>query len=386
MKLAVAGIVAFVILGISARPTALQGRSAKAPSWNRESAARYLDERMDLWFVNAKKLRTDRTETICVSCHTSITYALSRPALRRAMHTSTATPQEVRLIEEVTRRVETYSTHQVMYEVDERKKIESRGTEAVLNTLILASADAAQARQQASEPTRKAFERLWETQRPDGAWDWLDFKLEPWETVATTYYGATLAGLAVGTVAGPYRLNANEAAPGIERLRHYLKEHYAAQSLFNRTWMLLASARLKDVLPRAQQDALITEIQSRQQDDGGWSLQSLGPWQWSKTIPPFAPEGTLDTSTLSKSDGYATGLIVYTLRQVGLSVDHPVVTHGLKWLEANQHEGPAGQRAWRAFSLNFDREHGGAKGEPWRRMFMSDAATAFAVLALVSAE
>mgnify|MGYP001191853070 CR=1 FL=1 len=27
-------------------------------------------------------------------------------------------------------------------------------------------------------------------------------------------------------------------------------------------------------------------------------------------------------------------------------------------------------------------EHGGDKGEPWRRMFMSDLATAFAVLAL----
>ena len=38
---------------------------------------------------------------------------------------------------------------------------------------------------------------------------------------------------------------------------------------------------------------------------------------------------------------------------------------------------------WRAHSLNFDREHGGDKGEPWRRMFMSDLATAFAVLALL---
>ena len=42
--------------------------------------------------------------------------------------------------------------------------------------------------------------------------------------------------------------------------------------------------------------------------------------------------------------------------------------------------------AWRAHSLNFDREHGGEKGEPWRRMFMSDSATAFAVLALVASD
>ena len=379
-------VLTVTVIGLNARPTALQDGASASPSWNRESAARYLDERMDLWFANAKKLRTDQAETSCVSCHTAVTYALSRPALRRAMHTSTATPQEVRLLAEVTRRVETYSTHQVMYELDDRKKTESRGTEAVLNALILASADAAQNRQQTSEATRKAFERMWETQRPDGAWDWLDFKLKPWETVATTYYGATLAGLAVGTVAGPYRLATKEAAPGIERLRHYLQDQYASQNLFNQTWMLLASTRLKETLTRAQQDALIVEIQSRQQDGGGWSLQSLGPWRWSKTTPPFAPEGTVDTSTLAKSDGYATGLMVYTLRQVGLAVDHPAVTRGLKWLEANQLEVPSGQRAWRAYSLNFDREHGSAKGEPWRRMFMSDAATALAVLALVSAE
>ena len=46
--------------------------------------------------------------------------------------------------------------------------------------------------------------------------------------------------------------------------------------------------------------------------------------------------------------------------------------------------GEAAWAPWRAHSLNYDREHGGAKGELWRRMFMSDLATAFAVLALIS--
>jgi len=39
-----------------------------------------------------------------------------------------------------------------------------------------------------------------------------------------------------------------------------------------------------------------------------------------------------------------------------------------------------------AHSLNYDREHGGEKGEPWRRLFMSDTATAFAILALADSE
>ena len=40
------------------------------------------------------------TDGLCVSCHTTVPYVIARPALRRAMQVSSATPQEVRLIEE----------------------------------------------------------------------------------------------------------------------------------------------------------------------------------------------------------------------------------------------------------------------------------------------
>jgi len=35
-----------------------QGTPTERNTWNREGAASYLDARMDLWFANAKKLRT----------------------------------------------------------------------------------------------------------------------------------------------------------------------------------------------------------------------------------------------------------------------------------------------------------------------------------------
>lgn len=357
--------------------------------WDREGAAKYLDERMDLWFAKAKKLRTGETQTACVSCHMTIHYALARPALRRAMRVSAVTPQEARIIEDATRRVESYGAHQLLYDHDESKKAESRGTEAVLNALILANADSAQNRQEPGGPTRQAFKRLWETQRPDGAWDWLDFGLEPFETVDSVYYGATLAALAVGTTPGSASRHNAETKAGIEKLRGYLKEKYASQSLFNRTWLLLAATRLNGLLTKAQREALITELQARQRDDGGWMLDLLGPWRWSKTDGPIRAPGTLDAALLTQSDGYATGLIVYALRQAGLPSGHRAVSRGVQWLKANQREVQVGERAWpawRAHSLNFDRERGGDKGEPWRRMFMSDAATAFAALALIAAD
>ena len=389
MRLAITVVVSVLLMGLTASGRGSQEAAAEHGGWDREGAAKYLDERMDAWFANAKKLRTGQGETTCVSCHTVIPYALSRPVLRRAMHVSTRTPQEVRLLEGVARRVETYDAHQPFYDGSEGKKTESRGTEAVLNALILSSADAERGRREPSEPTRKALRRLWETQRPDGAWEWLDFGLEPFESADAAYYGATLAALAVGTAPASSTTQATDATVGIEKLRGYLKDKFASQTLFNRAWVLLASTRLKDLLPGAQREALTAEIQRRQEDDGGWSLQALGTWTWGKPAWRARAPGTPDASLLAQSDGYATGLIVYTLRTAGVPVEHPAVRRGSQWLRAHQQDVQVNQRmhhAWRAHSLNFDREHGGEKGEPWRRMFMSDSATAFAVLALVASD
>jgi hypothetical protein len=178
-------------------------------------------------------------------------------------------------------------------------------------------------------------------------------------------------------------------ASGVVKLRAYLKDKLADQRLFNQVWGLLASSRFKDAITPPQRDAVIQEIRSRQQNDGGWSLSSLGPWRWSRATGPFMPPGTLDTLLIAASDGFATGLVVYALREAGVSVDDGAVGRGLRWLRTNQQRVQVGDRTymvWRAHSLNYDREHGGPKGVPWRQMFMSNSATAFAALALASPE
>jgi hypothetical protein len=378
------------VLAAFAAPLDGPAGSRRAPSeptaWDRDGAAKYLDERIEVWFVKGKKLQTGEARTVCVSCHTSLPYALARPALRRSMHVSEATPQEARLLDEARRRVESYDAHQPLYDSSESKKTESRGTEAVLNAVLLATADAAAGRKHPSEATGKALARMWQTQRPDGAWDWLLFGLEPFETSDAVYYGAALAAFAAGTAHSTPDAGARS---GMDRLRRYLDEKYAEQRLLNRVWLLLASTRFQGLLGKARREALVEEIQGMQREDGGWSLQTLGSWRWDKTAAPFAPPGKVDAALLAGSDGYATGLVVYTLRQAGLPARAPAVARGLGWLRANQQPVPVEEStlpAWRSHSLNFDREHGGDKGEPWRRMFMSDSATAFAVLALAASE
>jgi squalene-hopene/tetraprenyl-beta-curcumene cyclase len=249
--------------------------------------------------------------------------------------------------------------------------------------VILTSADTARNLGEPSAPTKKALARLWETQRADGRWDWLEFGLEPWETTEAAYHGATFAAFAAPDQ------HDQVATAGIDRLRAYLSANYDAQHLYNRTWALLASTRVKGVVTDAQRGALIDELVRAQRDDGGWSLQAMGPWKWSKSAPPVKSPGDLDASLLSQSDGYATGLVVYTLKQAGVAPGQAAIRKGISWLEANQRAIPGSDlpgRAWRAHSLNYDREHGGEKGEPWRRLFMSDTATAFAILALADSE
>jgi hypothetical protein len=358
----------------------------KTTAWDQQAAAKYLDDRMDLWFDKAKKLRTDQGTTSCVSCHTVVPYALARPALRKAAGVNQPTPQEAKLLDETLRRVDTYGSHEPLYK---SKDEQSRGTEAVLNLLILAGEDARQKRPVPSGPTRKALEELWKEQRADGAWNWLDFELEPYEATDSLYYGAALAAIAVGNAAGNAGSAGEKVPSGVGKLRAYLGVNYAKQNLYSRAWMLLASTRLAGLLSRDQTDALTTDLQRKQNPDGGWSLYQLGPWTWSKAGPPYGPKGKPDVPLLSESDAYATGLIAYALRQAGLPGDHPSLKRAVDWLEANQRDCQIDQshwKCWRTYSLNYDHEHGGDDGEPWRRMFMSDAATAFAALALLPSD
>jgi hypothetical protein len=175
----------------------------------------------------------------------------------------------------------------------------------------------------------------------------------------------------------------------LDRLRAYLTGNYASQSLSRRAWLLLASTRLPGLLTAEQRRALMTDLQGVQNEDGGWSLYKLGPWRYSKTDPPFAPGGKPDLALLAQSDGYATGLVAYVLHQAGSSCETSTMRRAIGWLKANQQEFEIDQhrwKSWRAHSLNADREHGGTAGEPWKRLVMSDLATGFATLALLSAD
>jgi len=342
-----------------------------ASSWDQKAAAAYLDQRAGWWMAWPKAARDH--ETFCVSCHTAVPYALSRPALRKALAEEAPSANERRLLENVTKRVRLWKEVAPFYSDADRgayKTVESRGTESVLNALILASNDAQ--RGQLSNDTRMALENMWAEQQTTGnkkgAWSWLRFANEPWEADDSDYYGATLAAVAAGTAPGNY-LARPESQNNLKMLREYLNRECAAQPAINRVVLLWASARLPGLLDPEQQKAIITEVLGKQQADGGWSLSSLvGGWKRQDGTPQEL-----------KSDGYATGLIAFALQQAGIPRENPQQKLALAWLAGNQNKTDG---FWLAYSLNKNEAH---HLTPSTALFMNDAATAYAVLALTDA-
>src|SRR6266568_967313 len=358
--------------GPKLRPITLGRPESKvAASWEQKAATSYLDRRQEWWMQWPRSQRDH--DTFCVSCHTAVPYALSRAALRKALAEQTPSAGEQRLLENVTKRVRLWNEVAPFYSDADRgayKTVESRGTESVLNALILASHDAQSG--QLSDDTRKAFDNMWQEQQTSGnkkgAWLWLRFNNEPWEADDSDYYGVTLAAVATGIAPGDYRVTP-QIQNNVTMLREYLSRESAAQKPINRVALLWAAAKMPGLIEPDRKKAIIAELLEKQQADGGWSLSSLsGEWKRSDGTPQEA-----------KSDGYATGLISFALQQAGVSPENAQLKRGLAWLIVNQDKAAG---SWLAYSLNKNKEH---HLSPETALFMNDAATAYAVLALTSA-
>jgi len=362
-----AGSLALLVsIVVGARASAQQ--AAVPPAWDARAASAYLDARQCWWLTWPTAARDH--ETSCVSCHTALPYALARPALRTALRQPEIPASERRLVDNVIKRVRLWKEVEPFYPDQTRglpKTSESRGTEAILNALIVATRDAQSGT--ISDDARTAFDNLWALQFKNGelagAWAWLNFHYEPWESGDAAYFGAAMAAVAAGTEPEGYAANP-DIQNRLKALREYLQRGAPKQTVFNRVALLWASGRLPGTLPPAVRQEIIDTLFAKQQPDAGWTLASLGQWKRSDS-------SVLDAS----SDGYATGLVAYALQQAGVSPIEPRVARALDWLGHHQDRATG---MWAASSLNKRRDPATDIGK-----FMSDAATAFAVLALTQA-
>lgn len=299
-----------------------------AERFSMDAAVRFLDDASLTW-------QRDRQ---CCTCHTNFAYLYARPMV-------TARSDAHDAVREFTNSL-----------VNERWQTEGPrwDAEVVAAAAALAFNDA-QTTGELSPEARTALDRMWESQRDDGGWSWLNCGWPPFEM--DDHYGVTLAALAVGVAPGDYA-STPAAIEGMEGIRSYFAAN-PAETLHQETMRLWAASYTPDLMTDVEREACINRLWELQHADGGWSLSSLGNWE--------REDGTAQTPEIS--DGYGTGFVIYVLRQAGVPESDPRIADGVAWLKA-------GQRAsgrWFTRSLTKDSHH-----------FITHAGTAFAVMALVS--
>ncbi len=329
---------------------ALTTANIVAADWSPEAAARYLDERQKQWFEWKPAASANGP---CVSCHTGMTYLLARPALRRVLKEEQPTIYERGLLA------------RLRSNVGAKPPGALQDVESIFAAMFLAREDS---RAAMSADTQKAFEQVWTLQRTEapakGAWKWYTANLDPWEHPESSYFGASLAMLALGSTPADYQQRA-DVRERTTALASYLATS-SERPLHDRVALLWATSTRPSALTDAARTSLIAEIFAKQQADGGWTLASLGPWMPHPDAPPAAG-----------SDAYATAFTVFALGKAGVASSHPGLARGLSWLKAHQDPSTG---AWPAVSMNKHRPAGSMEA-----LFMQDAATAFAALALIDA-
>lgn len=302
-----------------------------ASKFSLDQGAEYLDSLTRQW----------TKEVGCVTCHTTLPYVASLPAMK---NDSRLAVDELR--EFVEYRVANWKTDKPLWDA-----------EVLITATSLAVHDSKTTGKLQSQ-TRTALERMWSLQRPDGAWNWLKAGTPPFEH--DDYYGAVLVAVGIGLAPENYAADVR-IKDEVAKLRQYFAKT-PPPSLHHAAWLMWAEAKLGGVMTREMGDQKVKELAKLQKPDGGWSLPSLGGWKGHDGLP----------IEQASSDGYGTGLVVFALRQAGLPSDHELVRKGVQWLKANQRE----SGSWFTGSL----------GTHYRLNFMSHSGTAFAVMALKACE
>jgi squalene-hopene/tetraprenyl-beta-curcumene cyclase len=359
-----------VLIGCVVAGTIAIGASQPAvdpvpPGFDVKAAAAYLDARAEWWATWSSAAR-DRG-TFCISCHTTLPYALARPALRAPLGERLPSAAETRIFDNLLTRARNWRDVEPFYPDQTRgipKTSESRAIEAVMNAVVLARRDQRTGR--LSDDTRAALGAMWALQMKtgpnNGAWTWLNFNYEPWEAPTSPYFGAALAALAVGSAPDGYAASP-DIQDRVQALGGYFERQHSTTSLHNQLMGVWASGRMPTLLAASQRQATVDAVFALQQTDGGWSTSSLGAYQRVDKTPN-------DTT----SDGYATALVTLALQEAGIARTDPHIGKGLDWLRRNQDRATG---SWKSTSLNKQRDPESDIGK-----FMNDAATAYAVLAL----
>ncbi len=296
-----------------------------AEEFSMQQAVRFLDSSSLAWQKQRK----------CFACHSNYAFLMARPAVAH----------DVPAHRQIRRAAEYLATHP--------RKTFFQSTESVMVASVLAQNDAATTGK-LHPATRQALDRMWEFQREDGGWKWLNENEPPSEI--EEHYGVTMAAIGVGAAPDQYA-ETPAARAGLDKIRRYLENNPPA-NVHNRAMKMLASLVVDGIMADDERGEVVKELLALQRSDGGWNLATLGT-NWKRA------DGT--PQDYKTSDGYGTGFVIYALRTAGVSADDPRIQTGIRWLKTHQ------RASGRWFTRSMDRDS---------QNYVTHSGTAYAILAL----
>jgi squalene-hopene/tetraprenyl-beta-curcumene cyclase len=213
--------------------------------------------------------------------------------------------------------------------------------------------------------TRKALDRMISLQRPEGNWtlvtpDGRRSEVAGEKQAFFLGYEQMLFA-AIGIAAAPENYAASEPArAALDKIRGYVRNN-PPKSLHQKGMLIWAASRVEGLIDDEQRQKAIAELFSKQRSDGGWAIEEITPGT-RKFDPAKSPREPT-------SDGYATGLVIYALRQAGVPAADERIRRGVAWLKANQ------RQSGRWYVPSFNKRPNSV---------LSNSATAYAILALES--
>jgi squalene-hopene/tetraprenyl-beta-curcumene cyclase len=307
---------------------AASGQEPLAKQFSALAAARALDSSMQLW----------QKENRCIQCHANMHYGLARPLL--APHLPQPAEYDALLRELVEQR---WPEKGLRYPM-----------EPVVVSMPLVAQDRASG--QLRPVTRTALERMLSTQSPDGSWKW-----NPGAPKAfiREYEGTLLAALNLLTAPGEFR-DTPPAQHALGLVRAYISKH-PPLSAYAEAMLLWASCHMEGLADKPARETIAERLLTLRAPDGGWALENL-----IVGTPSFE---NLQRDLQRASDAYATGFVVYILREAGLSADDGRLRPAIHWLKTHQRQ----SGRWFVPSLSKRPNH-----------VLSNSGTAWAVLALAA--
>lgn len=298
-----------------------------AEKFSMQQAVRFLDSAALTWLKQRE----------CFSCHSNYAFLMARPAVAH----------DVVVHKQIREAAEHLATHP--------RKTSYPATEAVMIASVLAQNDAATTGK-LHPATRSALDRMWDHQRADGGWKWLDENEPPSEI--EEHYGVTMAAIGAGIAPDGYS-QTPVARKGLEKIRAYLRNN-APANMHNRAMKMLASLHVEGIMTEAEREKVVVDLFALQKPDGGWNLATLGR-NWKRA------DGT--PQDYETSDGYGTGFAIYAMRTAGVSADDRRIQQGIRWLKSHQ------RASGRWFTRSMDKDS---------KQFITHSGTAYAVLALAA--